>query len=237
MSSSVAATAARASNRTRAAASRRSRALPAWGGGLDQARVPAGAIQSIHLLTPRNPLYRATEVMTSPGDTRPPRYERIGRAAMRKPAARIPAWRNAHLTGRWVAPARSSMSAPEPGPDEPRDRYVVPIEPSDVMAAQRPPELTPAIRAGAERSRSATRASMRRWRSSACTTAARTRRAARGKCGGTSVRDGPPRPPRRASPRESRPAGPAGPPARSPGGGRRPPCGRPPRLPRLPRRP
>jgi SAM-dependent methyltransferase len=35
------------------------------------------------------------------------------------------------------------------GSYEPRDRHVVAIEPSDVMAAQRPPELAPAIRAGA----------------------------------------------------------------------------------------
>ena len=35
------------------------------------------------------------------------------------------------------------------GSYEPRDRHVVAIEPSDVMAAQRPPDLAPAIRAGA----------------------------------------------------------------------------------------
>jgi SAM-dependent methyltransferase len=35
------------------------------------------------------------------------------------------------------------------GSYEPRDRHVVAIEPSDVMAAQRPRELAPAIRAGA----------------------------------------------------------------------------------------
>src|ERR1700742_5337350 len=35
------------------------------------------------------------------------------------------------------------------GSYEPRDRHVVAVEPSDVMAAQRPPELAPAIRAGA----------------------------------------------------------------------------------------
>jgi len=35
------------------------------------------------------------------------------------------------------------------GSYEPRDRHVIAIEPSDVMAAQRPPELVPAIRAGA----------------------------------------------------------------------------------------
>ena len=35
------------------------------------------------------------------------------------------------------------------GSYEPRDRYVIAIEPSDVMAAQRPPYLPPAIRAGA----------------------------------------------------------------------------------------
>jgi SAM-dependent methyltransferase len=36
------------------------------------------------------------------------------------------------------------------GSYEPRDRHVIAIEPSDVMAAQRPRELTPAIRASAE---------------------------------------------------------------------------------------
>lgn len=35
------------------------------------------------------------------------------------------------------------------GSYEPRDRHVVAIEPSDVMAAQRPPQLAPAIRASA----------------------------------------------------------------------------------------
>lgn len=35
------------------------------------------------------------------------------------------------------------------GSYEPRDRYVIAVEPSDVMAAQRPPELSPAIRADA----------------------------------------------------------------------------------------
>ena len=35
------------------------------------------------------------------------------------------------------------------GSYEPRDRYVIAIEPSDVMAAQRPPDLPPAVRAGA----------------------------------------------------------------------------------------
>lgn len=36
------------------------------------------------------------------------------------------------------------------GSYEPRDRYVLAIEPSDVMAAQRPAELAPAIRASAD---------------------------------------------------------------------------------------
>jgi SAM-dependent methyltransferase len=35
------------------------------------------------------------------------------------------------------------------GSYEPRDCHVIAVEPSDVMAAQRPPELAPAIRAGA----------------------------------------------------------------------------------------
>lgn len=36
------------------------------------------------------------------------------------------------------------------GSYEPRDRHVIAVEPSDEMAAQRPPELAPALRAGAE---------------------------------------------------------------------------------------
>ncbi len=36
------------------------------------------------------------------------------------------------------------------GSYEPRDRYVIAIEPSDVMASQRPPDLAPAIRATAD---------------------------------------------------------------------------------------
>lgn len=36
------------------------------------------------------------------------------------------------------------------GSYEPRDRYVIAIEPSDVMSEQRPLELAPAIRASAE---------------------------------------------------------------------------------------
>jgi|SRR5579875_207964 len=36
------------------------------------------------------------------------------------------------------------------GSYEPRDRHVIAVEPSDVMAAQRPPELAPAIRAFAD---------------------------------------------------------------------------------------
>src|SRR5689334_908370 len=36
------------------------------------------------------------------------------------------------------------------GSYEPEGRYVIAIEPSDVMAAQRPPELAPAIRASAQ---------------------------------------------------------------------------------------
>jgi SAM-dependent methyltransferase len=36
------------------------------------------------------------------------------------------------------------------GSYEPRDRHVIAIEPSDVMAAQRPPDLAPAIRARAD---------------------------------------------------------------------------------------
>jgi SAM-dependent methyltransferase len=36
------------------------------------------------------------------------------------------------------------------GSYEPRDRHVIAVEPSDVMASQRPPELAPAVRASAD---------------------------------------------------------------------------------------
>src|SRR3954462_13282279 len=67
---------------------------------------------------------------------------------MRRPAARTPS------CARGSTP-RSATHGPfvnvgaGAGSYEPRDRHVVAIEPSDVMAAQRAPELAPAIRPGA----------------------------------------------------------------------------------------
>jgi SAM-dependent methyltransferase len=76
------------------------------------------------------------------------RYERIGHgyARLRREDPRIAEPINAALGG-----ARTVVNVGAgAGSYEPRDRYVIAIEPSDVMAAQRPPELPPAIRATAE---------------------------------------------------------------------------------------
>jgi SAM-dependent methyltransferase len=75
------------------------------------------------------------------------RYDRIGHgyAATRREdprfAARIAAALGDALTVVNVGAGTGSY--------EPRDRHVVAVEPSDVMAAQRPSDLAPAIRAGA----------------------------------------------------------------------------------------
>lgn len=76
------------------------------------------------------------------------RYDRIGSGYARRrredPAlrARIHAALGA---GRTVVNVGAGA-----GSYEPRDRHVIAVEPSDVMAAQRPPELSPAIRATAD---------------------------------------------------------------------------------------
>ena len=76
-----------------------------------------------------------------------PRYDRIGEgyAQTRREdprfAARIEAALGAARTVVNVGAGTGSY--------EPRDRHVVAVEPSDVMAAQRPPDRAPAIRAGA----------------------------------------------------------------------------------------
>jgi SAM-dependent methyltransferase len=77
------------------------------------------------------------------------RYERIGHgyARLRREDPRIAARIESALGG-----ARTVVNVGAgAGSYEPRGRYVVPIEPSDVMAAQRPPDLPPAIRATAGR--------------------------------------------------------------------------------------
>lgn len=76
-----------------------------------------------------------------------PRYERIGRsyAATRREDPQLRARVHAALDD-----ARTVVNVGAgAGSYEPHDRYVVAIEPSDVMAAQRPPGLAPAIRAQA----------------------------------------------------------------------------------------
>jgi SAM-dependent methyltransferase len=76
-----------------------------------------------------------------------PRYDRIGEGYSRyrredpRFAARIEAA---------LGDARTVLNVGAgAGSYEPRDRHVIAVEPSDVMAAQRPRDLAPAIRAGA----------------------------------------------------------------------------------------
>jgi SAM-dependent methyltransferase len=76
-----------------------------------------------------------------------PRYERIGLgyARTRREDPRL-----AERIHRALGDARTVVNVGAgAGSYEPRDRHVIAIEPSDVMAAQRPPELAPAIRASA----------------------------------------------------------------------------------------
>jgi SAM-dependent methyltransferase len=76
-----------------------------------------------------------------------PRYDRIGRgyALTRREDPRLAARIHGALGGaRTVANVGAGT-----GSYEPRDRQVIAIEPSDVMAAQRPRALVPAIAAGA----------------------------------------------------------------------------------------
>jgi SAM-dependent methyltransferase len=75
------------------------------------------------------------------------RYDRIGRgyASTRREDPRLA--REIHAA---LGAARTVVNVGAgAGSYEPRDRHVVAIEPSDVMAAQRPPELAPAISASA----------------------------------------------------------------------------------------
>src|ERR1700761_3515113 len=75
------------------------------------------------------------------------RYERIGHgyARLRREDPRI-----ASRITEALGDARTVVNVGAgAGSYEPRDRYVIAIEPSDVMAGQAPPELAPAIRATA----------------------------------------------------------------------------------------
>ncbi len=81
------------------------------------------------------------------GLTPEPRYDRIGReyAQTRHEDPRI-----ADRIQAALGDARTVVNVGAgAGSYEPRDRYVIAIEPSDVMAAQRPAELAPAISASA----------------------------------------------------------------------------------------
>jgi SAM-dependent methyltransferase len=76
-----------------------------------------------------------------------PRYDQIGDgyARTRREDPRI-----ARVIEAALGDARTVVSVGAgAGSYEPRDRHVIAIEPSDVMAAQRRPDLVPAIRAGA----------------------------------------------------------------------------------------
>lgn len=77
-----------------------------------------------------------------------PRYDQIGQgySATRREDPRLAARILAEL-----GPSKSVVNVGAgTGLYEPRDRHVVAIEPSDVMAAQRAPDLAPAIRASAD---------------------------------------------------------------------------------------
>jgi SAM-dependent methyltransferase len=85
--------------------------------------------------------------MGGPSASTSPRYEHIGRgyAQLRREDPRLARrLRGALGNARTVVNVGAGA-----GSYEPRDRHVIAIEPSDVMAAQRPPELAPAIRADA----------------------------------------------------------------------------------------
>ncbi len=86
-------------------------------------------------------------MMNSAASRRAPRYERIGRgyARTRREDPKL-ARRIHHALGDARTVVNIGAGA---GSYEPRDRYVLAIEPSDVMAEQRPTELPPAIRASA----------------------------------------------------------------------------------------
>lgn len=78
---------------------------------------------------------------------RAPRYDAIGQgyAALRREDPEVKARIEAAL-----GDARTVVNVGAgAGSYEPRDRWVLAVEPSDVMAAQRPPELGPALRASA----------------------------------------------------------------------------------------
>ena len=80
--------------------------------------------------------------------TNKPRYDDIGRgyASTRQEDPQV---RDSILGALGSARTLVNVGAGA-GSYEPRDRYVLAVEPSDVMAAQRPRELAPAIRATAD---------------------------------------------------------------------------------------
>ena len=78
----------------------------------------------------------------------PERPLRPDRRGLRRDAAGGPAHRTGHPDA--LGDARSVVNVGAgAGSYEPADRYVIAVEPSDVMAAQRPPTIPPALRASA----------------------------------------------------------------------------------------
>src|SRR5262245_58985682 len=87
--------------------------------------------------------HRGTDMTTSN-----PRYDDIGGGYART-RQEDPRVRDSILGALGMARTIVNVGAGA-GSYEPRDRYVLAVEPSDVMAAQRPRELAPAIRATAD---------------------------------------------------------------------------------------
>ncbi len=83
-----------------------------------------------------------------PDPTSQPRYDRIGRGYSNYRREDPELRRRLHGA---LGPARSVVNVGAgAGSYEPDDRHVIAIEPSDVMAAQRPPDRPPAIKAYAD---------------------------------------------------------------------------------------
>ena len=126
---------------------RRAATKPSWKSSIGpQAGVSVGALY--HHFADKEALLEA--LMPRYGEkVASARYDRIGRgyASTRREDPRL-----ARQIDEALGHARTVVNVGAgAGSYEPRDRHVVAIEPSDVMAAQRPPQLAPAIAASAGR--------------------------------------------------------------------------------------